>query len=328
MKSLQNKMKEDLVTCAFSTYNCAETLENAIYSAFNQTYKNIEILVVDDNSTDNTKQLIKKLAEKSKIPFRTIFNKTNSGIGSVRNSLVENSKGNFIAFFDDDDVSCSNRIFEQISLVKRYEKKYNLLDKSYSPICFSNRLISNKQKKMICKSVYISKNDMFKEKVIRALLSADSFPITSLPGSTATCTFFARRESILCVKGFNYKLRRFEDLDFVIRALINKVPIIRSELILVNQNNTFDEEKDKTRDYELLLIDIHRDWLMKRGLYDFSKAYVNLKKNFFKVNLTLTIKFIFYLFFNYPLRFINKLFNSIRTIFFAVFSYIRFKNIY
>ena len=67
---------------------------------------------------------------------------------------------------------------------------------------------------------------------------------------------------------------------------------------------------------------------MKRGLYDFSKAYVNLKKNFFKVNLTLTIKFIFYLFFNYPLRFINKLFNSIRTIFFAVFSYIRFKNIY
>ena len=96
-------MKEDLVTCAFSTYNCYETLENAIYSAFNQTYKNIEILVVDDNSTDDTKELIKKLKKKSNVPFRTIFNDKNIGIGSVRNILVENSNGNYIAFFDDDD---------------------------------------------------------------------------------------------------------------------------------------------------------------------------------------------------------------------------------
>ncbi len=321
-------MKEYLVTCAFSTYNCSETVENAINSAFNQTYKNIEILVVDDCSTDNTKQLIKKLAEKSTIPFRIIFNKKNCGIGSVRNTLVENSKGDFIAFFDDDDVSISNRIAEQISLVKKYEKKYNLLDKSYSPICFSNRLIIDKQKKMICKSVYISKKDMFKEKIIRSLLSADSFPRTSLPGSTATCTFFARRESIICVKGFNYKLRRFEDLDFVIRALINKVPIIRSELFLVNQNNTFDKEKYHSRDYELILIDLHRDWLMERNLYNFSKAYVNLKKNFLKSNFNLTLKFILYLFFNYPFRFINKLFNLMRTLSFTFFSYLIFKNIY
>ena len=108
-------MKQELVTCAFSTYNCFETLEKAIYSAFNQTYKNIEILVVDDNSTDNTKELIRKLAKKSNVPFRSIFNNKNIGIGAVRNVLVENSNGNFIAFFDDDDFSCSNRILEQIS---------------------------------------------------------------------------------------------------------------------------------------------------------------------------------------------------------------------
>ena len=321
-------MKEDLVTCAFSTYNCYETLENAIYSAFNQTYKNIEILVVDDNSTDDTKELIKKLKKKSNVPFRTIFNDKNIGIGSVRNILVENSNGNYIAFFDDDDQSCSNRIFEQISLVKKYEENSNLLDYSFSPICFSDRLIIDQKKKMICKSIYISESDMFKEKIIGSLLSANSFPKTSSPGSTATCTFFARKESILRVKGFKSELRRFEDLEFVIRALINKVPIIRSESILVHQNNTIEREKSHSRDYELVLIDIHKDWLMKRNLYDFSKAYINLKKNFLKINFKNTLFFIYYLFSNYPFRSLNKLFNSIRTIFFTISSYIKFKNIY
>ena len=155
-------MKEDLVTCAFSTYNCYETLEKAIYSAFNQTYKNIEILVVDDNSTDNTQELIRKLAKKSNVPFRIIYNDQNIGIGSVRNILVKNSKGNFIAFFDDDDFSCSNRILEQISLVKKYEKKTNLFDYSFSPICFSDRIIIDQKTKMICKAIFISENDMFK----------------------------------------------------------------------------------------------------------------------------------------------------------------------
>ena len=321
-------MKEDLVTCAFSCYNCYETLENAIHSAFKQTYKNIEILIVDDNSTDNTKDLISKLAKESSVPFRTIYNDKNIGIGSVRNILVENSNGNFIAFFDDDDISCSNRILEQISLVKKYEKYTNLLDYSFSPICFSDRLIIDQKKKLICKSIYISENDMFKEKIIGALLSADSFPITSSPGSTATCTFFARKESIVRVNGFKSELRRFEDLDFVIRALINKVPIIRSELILVHQNNTIDKEKFHSREYELVLIDIHKDWLMKRNLYEFSKAYINLKKNFLNTNFKNTLFFICYLFFNYPVRFTQKFFNSIRTIFFTISSYIKFKNIY
>ena len=321
-------MKEDLVTCAFSTYNCYGTLENAIYSAFNQTYKNIEILVVDDNSTDNTKELIRKLAKKSNFPFRTICNDKNIGIGSVRNILVENSNGNFIAFFDDDDFSCSNRIEEQISLVKKFEKNSKLSDYSLSPICFSDRLIIDQKKKMICKSIYISESDMFKEKIIGSLLSADSFPKTSSPGSTATCTFFARKESILRIKGFKSELRRFEDLDFVIRALISKVPIIRSELILVHQNNTTGKEKSHARDYELVLIDIHKDWLKKRNLYEFSKAYIKLKKNFLKINLKNSLFFVCYLFFNYPFRFIKKLSNSTRTIFFTISSYIKFKNIY
>ena len=104
---------------------------------------------------------------------------------------------------------------------------------------------------------------MFKEKIIGSLLSANSFPKTSSPGSTATCTFFARKESILRVKGFKSELRRFEDLDFVIRALINKVPIIRSESILVHQNNTIEREKSYSRDYELVLIDIHKDWFFR-----------------------------------------------------------------
>ncbi len=56
--------KLPLVTCAFSTYNASETIELALESAFNQTYKNKEYLVIDDCSNDNTLQIIEEINNK------------------------------------------------------------------------------------------------------------------------------------------------------------------------------------------------------------------------------------------------------------------------
>ena len=106
--------KEPLVTCAFSTYNASKTIEFAIESAFNQTYKNKEYLIIDDCSNDNTLQIISEINKKKNNVIHIVKDHKNRGIGEVRNQLIKISNGVFIAFFDHDDYSHPNRIKEHI----------------------------------------------------------------------------------------------------------------------------------------------------------------------------------------------------------------------
>lgn len=91
-------MQNPLVSVIITTYNREKFLNKAIESVFNQTYKNIEILVVDDGS-------INKYAEPICKQFSncTYWYKANGGISSARNFGIAKAKGEFIAFLDDDD---------------------------------------------------------------------------------------------------------------------------------------------------------------------------------------------------------------------------------
>ena len=77
--------KNDLITCAFTSFNAEDTIGKALESAINQTYLNIEILIVDDNSTDNTLVKIKKFSKENKIKIRIIKNFKNMGVAYSRN---------------------------------------------------------------------------------------------------------------------------------------------------------------------------------------------------------------------------------------------------
>jgi len=83
------------------TYNAQETIIRALQSCLNQTYQNFEIIVVDDNSTDKTVELIKKLNSKK---IKIIQLAVNSGPSIARNTAWEQAKGDYIAFLDADDV--------------------------------------------------------------------------------------------------------------------------------------------------------------------------------------------------------------------------------
>lgn len=91
-------MQNPLVSVIITTYNREKFLNKAIESVFNQTYKNIEILVVDDGS-------INKYAEPICKQFSncTYWYKANGGLSSARNFGIAKAKGEFIAFLDDDD---------------------------------------------------------------------------------------------------------------------------------------------------------------------------------------------------------------------------------
>lgn len=91
----------ELITVVIPVYNMVDYLEKAVKTLGKQTYKNYEIILIDDGSTDGGTYLCDKLAEYYE-QIRTIHKK-NGGLSSARNCGIENAKGKYIIFPDPDD---------------------------------------------------------------------------------------------------------------------------------------------------------------------------------------------------------------------------------
>tara|TARA_B100000003_G_C10855150_1_gene340706 strand:+ start:23 stop:712 length:690 start_codon:yes stop_codon:yes gene_type:complete len=107
-----------LVSVLLSTYNSEESIGESIESLLSQTYKNLEILISDDGSTDSTKEICKKFQLKDE---RILFssNKKNIGLTKSLNNLAQKASGSLIARHDADDISLPYRIEEQIEFMKK-----------------------------------------------------------------------------------------------------------------------------------------------------------------------------------------------------------------
>lgn len=97
---------EKLISVIIPVYNVEKYLEKCIQSVINQTYKNLEIILVNDGSTDNSLNICKKF---SNIDNRIVlFNKENGGLSSARNFGIDNASGEYISFLDSDDFISEN----------------------------------------------------------------------------------------------------------------------------------------------------------------------------------------------------------------------------
>lgn len=105
-------METPLVSVVIPSFNSGRLLENAIKSVINQTYKNIEIIIVDDGSTDGTKEWLVK----NSLGIKYYFQK-NSGAASARNTGVSLATGEYIAFLDADDIWLPTKLEKQIELI-------------------------------------------------------------------------------------------------------------------------------------------------------------------------------------------------------------------
>ncbi|EKG2653949.1 glycosyltransferase family 2 protein [Vibrio parahaemolyticus] len=124
---MQNK--EDVVSIIMPTYNSEQTVVESIQSVLSQTYKNWELIIVDDRSTDNTWQVIQTYADKYD-NIRVFQNKENLGAGASRNFAIKKARGRFIAFLDSDDLWTEDKLAEQIPFM--LENNYPLTYTHYS----------------------------------------------------------------------------------------------------------------------------------------------------------------------------------------------------
>ncbi len=107
---------DDLVSVIVPTYNCEEYILETLHSIKNQTYKNFEVIIIDDCSTDNSEFLINDFILTDN-RFKYIKLDENSGAAIARNKGVEMACGKFIAFLDSDDIWVENKLELQLSFM-------------------------------------------------------------------------------------------------------------------------------------------------------------------------------------------------------------------
>lgn len=107
--------KEILISVVIPMYNRAKTIERCLYSVCNQTYKNIEIIVVDDCSNDTSVDLVKNYKDSR---IRLIELNKKSGAQEARNKGIQVAEGEFIAFLDSDDFWEPDKLEIQYNILK------------------------------------------------------------------------------------------------------------------------------------------------------------------------------------------------------------------
>ncbi len=116
-------MVEPLVSIIMPVYNSERFLEDAIRSVINQIYLNWELWLIDDNSSDNSKQIISNFTAIDK-RIKSILLTVNSGAAIARNTAITRSVGKYIAFLDADDIWLPEKLLNQINFMEMNERSF------------------------------------------------------------------------------------------------------------------------------------------------------------------------------------------------------------
>lgn len=112
-------IKNPLVSVLMPAFNAQPYIDESIKSILRQSFKNFELLILDDASTDNTYKFAKRYEKKDK-RVRVFCNKLNKNIAVSRNILVSKARGKYIAWQDADDVSVKDRLKWQVNFLKKH----------------------------------------------------------------------------------------------------------------------------------------------------------------------------------------------------------------
>ena len=242
------------VSVIIPTFNRAAFLKSAIKSALHQTYDDIEIIVVDDNSSAPVHDVIKKLQD-TRIKY--IRHKHNFGVSVARNTGIKASKGKYIAFLDDDDEWLPEKLEKQVEIIKKSSEK----------VCgiYSNFFIIDNFKKKttdINPKIKVKRGNLFKQ--------------FALGNPIHTSTVFIKKKCIKEIGLFDETISYMEDRDLWIRLAAKwdfeyiDQPLIK---ILVHQKPKLSENIENQIKGRKKIIERY-DYLFKKYKKAHSKLYL------------------------------------------------------
>ena len=199
------------ISVIIPTYNRGKIIEDSINSVLNQTFKNLEIVVVDDGSTDNTEEILKKIKDER---LKYIKLTQNNGASYARNIGIKNAIGQFIAFQDSDDIFYPYKLEKQLKNIINKNSNFDFCKiKVFFNTSFTYFVPNIAQEKSILKG------DIFTELISR--------------GNFISNQAILIRKKFLINYLFDVKLPRLQDYDLILR-MIPKVKISYTEDVLVD----------------------------------------------------------------------------------------------
>lgn len=135
---MNRQIEIPLVSIIIPMYNAALFIEETIQTVLQQTYSNIEIIVVDDCSTDASYDVVSQLCQQHE-NISLLQNRKNSGVGFSRNAGVRHAKGRFISFLDADDLWLPDKLEKQVKFMLQNQypftfTAYQFADESSHPV--------------------------------------------------------------------------------------------------------------------------------------------------------------------------------------------------
>lgn len=242
--------KEELVSAVITTHNRKELLVSAIESVLNQTYKNIECIVIDDASDDNTQEYIRKYIEESKVTYIYIPKEESKGGNYARNLGIKNAKGNYIAFLDDDDEWLCEKIEKQMKAMQENQKIGFVYCGIVSEI---NQDKSTRMPQEINHEKY-KEGDLSREVLVHIICN--------------TSVILVKKELLEKIDGFDENLKFWQEYEMCIRLLqITKAKIVRENLVLyrvfAGDKNRLSNKINGWEEAVAYILDKHKDLYLK-----------------------------------------------------------------
>lgn len=205
--------KEPLISVIIPNYNREMVICETVQSVLNQSYKNIEILVIDDASTDRSVEMLAKVKDKR---VRCVVQKEHRGASYCRNLGVSESQGEYLAFQDSGTVWLPDKLQKQMERLEKSPEAalvYCLLEIDDG----SNTYCNPEKEYELCYKEEKCKNILKKRNLI------------------GTPTILMTRKCFLEIGGFDERLLRWQDYDLVIRIVQSYKVVIVNEILVKEQ---------------------------------------------------------------------------------------------
>ncbi|MEZ9937561.1 glycosyltransferase [Vibrio breoganii] len=246
------KSLSPLVSVVITTYKRPELLRRAIESVLNQTYKNIEVIVSDDNSNDHTSEVVRDYMQTSDIPIVYRTNTENKGACFTRNEGIKLANGYFVAGLDDDDEFTPSRIEK---LVLNYSSDYSFVA--------SNTLVKTKE----------GQYPLFSTKKVIELKDI-------LWSNCIGSQILVEKEKLLSIGGFDQDLPASQDFDMWVRLIKEYGPALRLKETLFILHTEHEEPRISTSNKKvsgMSLVLKKYEHLMNDGQVKFRKYNIQME---------------------------------------------------
>ena len=240
-----------LVSVIIPTYNRADLISRAIASVREQSYQNLEIIVVDDASKDETSRVVRQIDD---CRIKYIRHQTNLGGSESRNTGIKMAKGEYIAFLDSDDVWLSDKLKHQLAAISQQDCPDNL-------VCYSQ---FQKSSQVFYQRSILPRKGKQKNETI-----PDYFWLSG--GEMLTSTLLISR-TLATATLFEPGLVKHQDLDFVIRLEQQGAKFIFvPQVLAIWHNEARSDRISKKANYQLSLnwIEQYREQISDRALQGF-----------------------------------------------------------